>query len=1025
MNTGKAGKRLSCLPDLTLIHVTMNRVWQQAIRTSADPKRAEQYLEQLSATSAASVLKSASAGHARVLAALFSGSQALSEIMITHPDWVAACLDLEFLQHPRQEQGLRRQVAAWLKPLLAAGDSAAAFARLREFKQREMLRIAARDLGRLGNVTDITRELSDLADICLDTAYRLCQQQLVDRFGEPHHQDARGYWTPTGFCIFGMGKLGGQELNYSSDVDLIFIYGEEGCVFKEPPRRSQSGGRGMSNHQFFKRLIETIVGEVTQMTPEGALFRIDLRLRPEGDFGPLARSISSYENFYSQSGQTWERMMLIKARCVAGDAALATEFLEMIQPFRFPRSLGERTLVEIADMKQRIETEVVKAGEIDRNVKLGRGGIREIEFVVQALQLLNAGRIPFLQNRHTLPTLEKLVQYHLLPRSDADALREAYCFLRDIEHRLQMENNLQTHTIPTERRSRERLAALMDFDSLGEFEAALRSHTSRVRRIYDMLLRAQPTGSQSRLPRDFAANEAEWRNILSQYSFKEIETSCRVIETLVSGPGYAHISSRTMDLAMELLQRILALCPGKDRTGNVSMPKNALSDPDRVVARLDSFVSAYGTRAMLYETWASNPSLFDLLLLLFDRSEFLAEKAIRTPDLVDELELSGRLRRRKTADEILQDLRHGLKDDDQKRWLRRYHETELMRIGLRDILGLADFEQNLVELSALADACLRYAFEVAARKIKPGNPPVAIVGLGKLGGAEINYGSDLDIIFVTDSKIKNLSQLQRLAVEIMDLLSSQTELGVVFSTDARLRPDGEKGLLVNTIDSYEEYYRHRAMLWEIQSLSRARPIAGDPNVGDQFQKLAAALTNFTPQNVAAGFRLRGTPATPSPRNLKVAATGLAAYRPDWKHEIAHMRARIEKERTPLGKENLAIKTGAGGLMDAEFVAQAICLANGWQEPNTLRALQRARENQALPAADADLLIENCRKLRRIEGILRRWSFSGETVLPDDPAPLYRVAIRCGLPDADTLMKAVGDYRAAIRSVYFKIFPTRP
>jgi glutamate-ammonia-ligase adenylyltransferase len=681
-------------------------------------------------------------------------------------------------------------------------------------------------------------------------------------------------------------------------------------------------------------------------------------------------------------------------------------------------------------MKQRIENEVIKAGEIDRNVKLGRGGIREIEFVVQTLQLLNAGRIPFLQGSQTLPTLEKLVQYKMLPGADAKRLTEAYHFLRDVEHRLQMENNLQTHTIPTERKARERLAALMGFDSLKAFEQARHEHTGHVRRVYDTLLKAESQMVASPLPRDFQSHEATWKQLLAGHSFKDVEKSFRILEALALGPGYVHVSPRTTELAMQLLPKLFALCPGKDAAGKITLPENALSDPDRVLARLDSFVTAYGTRAMLYETWASNPSLFELLLLLFDRSEYLAEIAIRTPDLVDELELSGRLRRRKTSGQILEDLRHGQEDEDQRLWLRRYHQAELMRLGLRDILGLADLEQNLVELSALADACLQYSLEVVLRKHKLKSAPFVIVGLGKLGGAELNYGSDLDIIFVADSRVKNLPLMQRLAAEILELLSSPTELGVAFVTDARLRPDGEKGLLVNTLPAYEEYYRRRAMLWEIQSISRIRPIAGDMKVGEQFQKLAATLANFTPENVAAGFSLRAAaPTTQRGRgNLKVAApagnTGLTAYRADWKKEIARVRSRIEKERTPPSKNALAIKTGTGGLVDAEFLAQTLCLENGWQEPNTLRALQLARKKRALPERDADLLIENYCKLRRIEGILRRWSFAGETVLPDDPAPLYRVAIRCGFADTDSFMKAVGEYRAAIRSVYSKIFAAR-
>jgi glutamate-ammonia-ligase adenylyltransferase len=971
-----------------------NRVWQRAIETSADPPRAKHGFERLKATQAASALKKASPEQARILASLFSGSQALSELLLKHPEWILQALDPELLRRPRQEQGLRREVNAWLKPLLDSRDHSAALDALRLFKQREMLRIAARDLARRGDVTEITLEISNVADICLDVVHQICHRDFIGRFGKPYHLDDSKHWRQTEFCAFGMGKLGGGELNYSSDVDLIFVYSEEGHVFKEPPTRAQQSGKGLANHQFFKRLIAAFVAEVTRLTTEGALFRIDLRLRPEGDAGPLARSLSGYENYYAQWGQTWERMMLIKARRVAGDESLASEFLEMIQPFRYPRSLGERVLREVSDTKERIENELVKAGEIDRNVKLGRGGIREIEFIAQALQLLNAGRLPFLQHPQTLPTLEKLAQYRLLPAADAKTLGEAYRFLRDIEHRLQMENNLQTHTIPSERQPRQRLALLMGFDSLRAFESALREHTRGVRAIFDGLLEAERSAPIRRLPADFDGQAAEWKKLLDDHSFKDVETSFRLLKAFAFGPGYVHVSPRTTDLAMQLVQKLFSLCPAKESSGNVALPKNALSDPDRVLARLDSYITAYGTRAMLYETWTSNPSLFELLLLLFDRSEFLAETAIRTPDLVDDLEVSGFLRRRKAAPEILEDLRHGRADEDQRLWLRRYHQAELMRIGLRDILGLADFEQNLAELSALAEASLQYALEVVLRKSKLKTAPFAIVGLGKLGGAELNYGSDLDIIFVADPKTRNLPSLHRLAAGLMDLLSGPTELGVAFVTDARLRPDGEKGLLVNTLDAYEAYYRRRAQLWEIQCLTRARPIAGDVKTGERFQKLAATLTNFDRPDLP-----------------------LAAYRSDWKKEIRGMRTRIEKERTPSGKDNLAIKTGAGGLVDAEFIAQTLCLEHGWWEPNTLRALQLAREKSALPAAAADLLIENYRKLLRVEGILRRWSFAGETVFPDEPAPLYRVAIRCGFPDADSFMKAVGEYRAAIRSVY--------
>jgi glutamate-ammonia-ligase adenylyltransferase len=743
-------------------------------------------------------------------------------------------------------------------------------------------------------------------------------------------------------------------------------------------------------------------------------------------------------------------MMLIKARAVAGDEAVAAEFLEMVQPFRYPRSIGESVLQEVGAMKDRIENEVVRADALDRNVKLGRGGIREIEFIAQALQLLHAGRQPFLQGAQTLPALQKLAQYELLPSQGAQDLIQAYGFLRDVEHRLQMENDRQTHTIPFDPEAQRRLARLMDFAGTKQFEAARREHTSKVRGLFESVLQREvpKAATQSQLPKQFEGAEAEWKKVLAGSGFKDVDRAVRTLREFGEGPGYVHVSPRTTELALRLLSKFFELCPAGPKTATQapqadpprggaagrSKPKTrmtrsvgndresssdldlrpsfglrpsafgfphgsrVLSDPDRVLTRLDSFITAYGARATLFELWNSNQAVFELLLLLFDRSEFLAELAIRTPDLVDELVTSGRLRQRKSTEETLRDLRHGIGDEDQRLWLRRYHQTEVMRIGLRDILGLAHSAQYLTELSKLADACLRYALEVVLRKYRIKVAPFVIVGLGKLGGAEIDYGSDLDLLFVAGPKIRDLEKPKRIALEVMELLSTRTEQGLLFHTDARLRPDGEKGLLVNTLKAFEEYYRRRAMLWEIQTLTRTRSIAGDMKVGAEFQALASKLTNFA------------KPSLP-----------LAAFTPDWKKRIHQMRQRIESERTRRGLDDLAIKTGKGGVMDAEFVAQTLCMAHGWQEPNTLHALERGKTESSLPGAEE--LIQNYRQLRRVEGILRRWSYEGETVLPLDPEPFYRVAVRCGFPTADAFREALRVYRSAIREVYNRYFET--
>ena len=361
-----------------------NPVWTKAIKNCAEPERAGHVLNLLMATSAGAALANPSEQQATALAALFSGSQSLSNLLVAHPEWLAV-LDLDALKFPRRKQGLQQEVNRCLTSIVEARDSATMLDRIREFKEREMLRIGTRDLAGLGDVTEVIQEISDVADICLETVWEICCRQMTERYGYPFHQDASGAWHPTAACVLGLGKLGGQELNYSSDVDVSLIYTDEGSVFDRPPSvsrrcgpasarqrtRALSAGTAprptLANHQFFNRLAEAFIAEVTRLTPQGTLYRIDLRLRPEGDSGPLARSLAGFENYYAQWGQTWERMMLIKARKVAGDETLASEFLELIQPFRYPRSINENVLREVGAMKDRIEAEVLKSDELDRN----------------------------------------------------------------------------------------------------------------------------------------------------------------------------------------------------------------------------------------------------------------------------------------------------------------------------------------------------------------------------------------------------------------------------------------------------------------------------------------------------------------------------------------------------------------------------------------------------------------------------------------------------------------------------------
>lgn len=974
--------------------------WNEAVAASADPQGAADRLRALREAVPAEALAGWDPEPMRTLTTLLAGSRRAAALLVQNPGWLEIMHDVEGLRRPRRHEGLRRELHRDLGVHMEAGRFDAVLAGLHLFRQRELVRIAARDLARLSPLPDLLLELSNAADVFLDGILEVVWRQQVERYGQPWHRDADGRWQRTEFCVLGLGKLGGQELNYSSDVDLLFVYADEGATFRTPPKPRQTSGQVLASHPFFKRLGEALIREATARGTDAGGLRIDMRLRPEGDAGPLARSLDSYENFYAEWGQTWERMMLLKARRVAGSESLAGEFLETIQTFRYPRSVGEGLLGEMAEMKARIEREIVGADALDRNVKLGRGGIREVEFIVQCLQVLHGGRNPFLQTPQTLAALPKLTAYNLLPKEESATLARAYTFLRDVEHRLQMDEHRQTHTLPTEPGALDVLGRLMGFPDRRAFQESLACHTRAVRAVYQRILgSAGPGEDTGDLPPDFEQGAEAWKERLRAHGFRDPDKGLRLVRTLVEGPGFGHVSRRTIELGRQLVARLLELCP-QPSPAAAHDGDFRLSDPDRVLVRLDSYIGTYGARASLYELWTARPNVFAHILKLFDRSEFLAELAIREPDIVDELEAGAHLGRHKDARQTLEDLRHGLADPDQQLWLRRYFQTEFMRLGLRDILGYVDVEGANRELTALAEACLQYAVEVVTRRHRLRRMPFTIVALGKFGGAELVYGSDLDVLFVAPDATRDLPRLQKLAGEVIDLLSTRTPQGIVFELDPRLRPDGEKGLLVNLLRAHEDYYRQRAMLWEIQALSRARWVAGDRTTGEAFVELARRLTNFR---------------HPSPP--------LAAHVPDWKAVIARMRGRIERERTPAGKDALAFKTGSGGLIDAEFIAQTLALEQGWFEPNTLASLLLARDQGALAAPDADRLIANFRHLRRMESILRRWSFEGEDVLPEDAPAQYRVAVRCGYPDGEHFLAEVARWRSEIRDLYRRILPT--
>ena len=1016
--------------------------WREAVASSADPKRVQRGLEALGAVLGEAAVRRLAAEQMRVLLALFAGAPACGDALVAHPEWLGTVLAPDQLDTPHREEHLRREVGEFLRIGLKKRDYTGALGQLRQFKQREHLRIVARELARLVTVAEIARELADLADACLNAVLQICRARLTGQVGSPWHRDANERWQPTPFCVLGAGRLGGLEMDHDSELELLFVYAEEGEVGETTP--DDTTRSGLSNHAFFQRLAGEFIGELTRLTPEGTLYRVNSQPRVEGDTTPLARSLTRYENFYSQHGQAQDRLMLIRARTVAGDPALGAEFLAMVQPFRHPRYLSERVFVELAAHKQQLLAETARQSRGERDVRYVRGGTSEIEFIVQALQLLHGGKTPFLQTGQTLSALERLVRYRLLTADESLGLTEAWCFLRELEHRLQLEGQPPTLTLPAERKARERIATLMNSPRLSDFETARQQHGERVQQLYDKLLKIEESTARSPLPRNFAEHEREWFELLAAHSFREPAKAIQTLKEFIHGPATDRATPRTRDLAWDLVPRLFALCPdpqGESRRKSSTHKPAAsqagrlaaavLSDPDRVLARLTTFTTAYGARTSLFKAWSHHPKVFDLLLWLFDRSEFLAELAIRTPDLVEDLEESDRLRHAKTTAEILTELRHGLNDEDQHDWLRRYFQTEFMRIGLRGILGLADFEEHLTELSALAGACLQYVLEIVLRRHHLRSAPLTIIGFGKLGGAELTYGSALELAFVTDDKARDLVALSGLAGEVLDLLAANADLAKVFPAEIRLRPDTVS--LVHPLAAYERFFLQRASLKEILSLSRANVIAGDTEIGREFVQLSIELCDFRPDAQRAARPTQGLGATSDTVRIagRVALdTGLqnlprarpACFTAEWMRDLARLRRQTETADPPAANDILAFKTGAGGVLDAELIARAFCLARGWHEPGTLRALERSRQANALPPKDGEILVASYRQLRRLEAILCRWSHAAEMRLPEDLAAQRRVALRCGFTSAAALLKALAGWRLEVRRVYDAVLP---
>ena len=883
-----------------------------------------------------------------LLVKIFAHSQALSDTLARNAAYFHFLIAPERLKAPRTKISVATELARLLLPIR---QSAQKYDVIRQFRRRETLRVGVRDLTGLAPVEETTGELSNLADVCLQAVYEVAHATLCQKFKVPGVR----------FAIIGMGKLGGQELNYSSDVDVIFVYDEDGPLTPT-----------LSKHEFCTTLSTEIIRQVGTKTAEGTIFRIDLRLRPDGSSGPLVRSLASCENYYAQSGETLERMALIKARGVAGDPALGEEFVQMLQPFVYARHAGTQVVQQMAIIKQRIESEIVRDDRLTRHVKLGIGGIREIEFIVQSFQVLRGGRAPQLRTKSTLGALPLLVQAQLLEAADAATLGDAYRFLRNVEHRLQMELDLQTHTIPDEAHAQYRLARSLDFKTVAEFAVAQNARTSAVRKIYEAVL--TNAAATTPPPTEVRITPAT----LAQVGFKGPPAALQILEQLRHGTGVEHVSQRTQELFARLDSTLLNTA-------------SKLADPDVALARFETFVSAYGSRGLLYELLTRNPKLVEMLLRLGDASQFFSETLAEQPDLFDEVCRGGVIGDARNSTEMEAALERARQADvpaaDRARTWKR---AEMLRIGIGDVMGVLDVERVHWELTSLAEVCLRFALTEARQELGLAKLPFAIIGLGKFGGQELGYGADLDVLFIGDGP-----KAIRLATRVMEFMARPSDTGKLFEVDARLRPDGQAGVLASSLAAHRDYYRNRAQLWERQALTKARFVAGDAALGTKFMRLAHESV-YTP------------PITP-----------------DQVAEIRQMRYRIETERGNPQHPELEFKTGSGGLIDVEFLVQTLQLQHGHahpqlRTPRTLAALNRLTALGLVEEADASALRSNYLFLRRIESTLRRAENTSVACVPSAEPEQSRLAKRLHFEDAATFCQTFLHATHRLRALYDRL-----
>jgi glutamate-ammonia-ligase adenylyltransferase len=932
---------------------------------------------------------------------LFGTSPFTSEILIRDPENFYWLLDQLGPSWVKSRESTMQEARLAMSKFTEPEQQLHALSR---FKRREILRIGARDILRVADVVGTVTELSNLADVVIQLVYEVCLHMLAGRYGIPCHGDRANNLRPAGFAVLGMGKLGGRELNYSSDVDLIYLYdGEQGKteLSSEVPEAAStiaayiSGKRaedptsqtevadvsaGLPNPEFFKKLAQLITHELSKLTDEGYFYRVDLRLRPEGSSGSVASSLTACKNYYSSWGETFERLALIKARPVAGSMDLGEEFCQAMDPFVYRKFLDFAALEEIQEIKGRINSKLGSRQKQESHVKLGRGGIREIEFFVQALQLIYGGRSRDLREGNTLAALEKLRKHHFITARDHRQLREAYLFLRDLEHKLQMVFDFQTHELPSDNEELYRCARRMGFvgksvsETINQFSNTYKMHTFHVNQVFQNLIGlkhvgpSETQGLEPALILNRNLKEEEALRLLSKYGFQDLRTAFHQIVLLRDAPSFAHSPSRMRNLLANLLPSLLEQL-------------KASPDADAGLAYFEQFTGSLGEREALYTLLNEAPAALLRLVRVLSCGPVLAEFLCRRPEFLDFVirQDSGQSAKGLSGAQLRLNLAEDSHSEASQSTLRNFQQTQRFRIGVNDILGRIARPQVGKELADLAGACLKAAVEIAQQEMKVhfGTPFVrwlqdhfAIMALGKLGGGDLSYDSDLDLVcfyWVNDpnDSAEVQPRLVRFIEQIDEILSVSRGEGSIYKIDLRLRPDGKKGELIVALHKYRDYLSSRAQSWERLALVRHRLLLGGAKIRSQLKRV---IEEFVYQPGFEGVTVR---------------------------DLLHIRQRMETELAREQQEHrFHLKAGVGGLVDIEFATQLLQMKYGYDIPelriaNTLIALKRLRRHGLVRSDQYEALHDGYEFLRLVENRLRM-AVAGATSIPRHPDNLNHI-----------------------------------